>query len=270
MKIERFNSTPIARIPFLNAGRRPNQFYKDSVSVFHARSQLPSNLDAIIVTADLQGRETFPNHKFGPAQGLRLLGEVLPDHLFPILHNLDVHANQRIGAILAGDFYTYPDLRGRGGTGDVTSVWQSIANEYRWVVGVAGNHDTFGKRGQTFSQSNAHFLDGHRVDVDGLRIAGLSGVIGSPRKNFRRNHADYINELDDLLSQPTDIALMHEGPNAPHERGCRGIDDIREVIAMRSPKLVIRGHCHWPKPFVEYPSGVQVLNVDATVVIITN
>jgi len=185
------------------------------------------------------------------------------------LEQLGVNSGKQVGAILAGDFYTYPDLKGRGGSGDVTEVWQAFADEYRWVVGVAGNHDTFGERGRPFSRTNATFLDGQREEVDELRFAGLSGVIGNTRKNYRRSHEDYLFELDDILSGPTDILVMHDGPDAPDEKGCRGIEEAREIIERRKPNLVVRGHCHWPVPFVELSCGVQILNVDATVAILT-
>ena len=270
MEIIDFNFESIAEIKFLNAGRRPNQFYPDTVPVFHARvDQLSKELDAVIVTADLQGRELFPAGQHGPAQGLRLLGDVMPEKLVPCLDRLKVNSGDRVGAILAGDFYTCPDLKGRGGTGDVTSVWQAFADEYRWVVGVAGNHDTFGESGKPFSRTNAHFLDGNRTEVDGIRFAGISGVVGSPRKNFRRTHENFVYELDEILQVQTDIAVRHDGPDAPAESGCRGIEDVRKVVDRRRPGLVVRGHCHWPMPFVELSCGVQDLNVDATVAILT-
>ena len=49
-----------------------------------------------------------------------------------------------IGVLLAGDLYTVPALDRRGGSGDVTAVWRAFGDEFSWVVGVAGNHDTFG------------------------------------------------------------------------------------------------------------------------------
>ena len=50
-----------------------------------------------------------------------------------------------IGVLLAGDFYTVPALDRRGGSGDVTAVWKAFGDESSWVVGVPGNHDTFGE-----------------------------------------------------------------------------------------------------------------------------
>ncbi len=80
-------------------------------------------------------------HQTGPQ--LRLLGEWLPQILAEsILPGLPLPAG-RVGVLLAGDFYTVPSLDKRGGSGDVDSVWQAFGEHFHWVVGVAGNHDTY-------------------------------------------------------------------------------------------------------------------------------
>lgn len=269
MRIIDFETKPIGKIAFLNAGRRPNQFFRDTVDVFHGRvAHLPESLDAIVVSADLQGREFPGARQTSPEDGLRLLGEIMPDLLVEFLDKLGVNAQANVAAILAGDFYTYPDLRGRGGTGDVTAVWQSFADSYRWVIGVAGNHDTFGERSNLFSRKNAVVLDGQRTEKDGWSFAGISGVIGNPKKNFRRSHEDFLFALDDVIAQPTDVLVMHDGPSGK-QLGYKGIEEALEIVERKRPSLVVRGHCHWPTPLVEVRNNVQILNVDQTVVILT-
>ena len=69
----------IREIPFLNAGRGPGGFYRDTLPVHHGFvDELPEGMSAIIATADLQGRETFESSGGKP---IRLLGEVLPTPL---------------------------------------------------------------------------------------------------------------------------------------------------------------------------------------------
>lgn len=112
---------------------------------------LPDGLSAIIITSDLQGREHF-KHQTGPQ--LRLLGEWLPQVLADsILPGISLPAG-RIGVLLAGDFYTVSSLDKRGGSGDVDSVWQAFGEHFDWVVGVAGNHDTFGSAASLAIQTN--------------------------------------------------------------------------------------------------------------------
>lgn len=268
MRIESIQVDPVCEIPFLNAGRRAGGHYVDQLPVHLGDvSGLPESVAALVVTADLQGRERLDKKALRPP---RLLGETLPHILkTEILPEMEIREG-RIGVLLAGDFYTVPALDKRGGSGDVTQVWWAFAGEFDWVAGVAGNHDTFGSkpnRRPQFHSQRIHFLDGDRKVADGLKLAGLSGIIGNPSRAWRRTEEEYCHALEQLLTSDTDIVIMHDGPNAPAER-FRGSDSVRQVIEMLQPRLVVRGHSHWAKPLVELDNKVQVLNVDARVVVL--
>lgn len=269
MRILTFQSEPVLEVPFLNAGRGPGRFYEDRLPIHIGTvDRLPTGVDAILLTGDLQGRETFQQAGNSPP---RLLGEVLPRRLNEkILPRLELPPCSRIGAFLAGDFYTVPALDKRGGTGDVTSVWQAFGDHFAWVVGVAGNHDTFGSSPADPAglANHLHYLDGTRLNLADMKIAGIGGIIGNPSRVRRRSEDDYLNCLESLLEPRTDILIMHDGPDSPATRG-RGSTRIREVIKERRPQLVIRGHAHWKHPFAELAGGVQVVNVDARVVVLT-
>ncbi|HUG68117.1 MAG TPA: metallophosphoesterase [Pirellulaceae bacterium] len=226
---------------------------------------LPDGMSAIIATGDLQGRECFRNEGGPP----RLLGEVLPLQLVDnILPQLSL-ANGRIGVFLAGDFYTVPTLDKRGGSGDVCDVWRAFGDQFDWVVGIAGNHDTFGPDPNATPRFSGklHYLDHSCVRIDGLNVAGLGGIIGAPNRMRRRTEDDFLRAIEDLLEEQPDILLMHDGPDAP-SHGYRGSPLVRQLIELLRPALVVRGHVHWNEPFVELDGGVQVLNVDARVVIL--
>jgi hypothetical protein len=199
----------------------------------------------------------------------RLLGEVLPLQLVDeVLPQLQLPPGE-VGILLAGDFYTVPALDRRGGSGDVTSVWRAFADAFAWVVGVAGNHDMFGEHPSTKPRFHGpvHYLDASHIKISELLIAGLGGIMGNPAKLHRRSEADYLRALEALLENPTDILLMHEGPDAPLQ-GFRGSPRVREILEFCGPPLVVRGHAHWQVPWVEFSESVQVLNVDARVVIL--
>lgn len=267
MRILSINPEPIVEIPFLNAGRGPGGFYEDRLPVQEAVvDRLPDGVSAIIATADLQGRERFQDSPNGRP---RLLGEALPSRLATdILRELRLK-DRAIGVFLAGDLYTVPALDRRGGSGDVTAVWRAFGDEFSWVVGVAGNHDTFGadpKAPPRFSK-RLHYLDNDRVNIGGLKIAGLGGIIGNPRRPRRRSEEQYTGCLEALLRHQTDILITHDGPNEPAQR-LRGSPNIREVVERLKPSLVVRGHAHWKQPLVRLSGGVQVLNVDARVVVL--
>ena len=266
MRILELETKPIAELAFLNAGRGPGQYYEDILPVELAWvDQLPDGVVAIVVTSDLQGREHF-KHQTGPQ--LRLLGEWLPQLLAEsILPELSLPAG-RIGVFLAGDFYTVPALDKRGGSGDVTSVWQAFGQHFSWVVGVAGNHDTFGDHAKPPNfREPLHFLDKSSVNVDGLTIAGISGIVGNLDKPWRKSEEEFEEYIFSLQSAEPDVVLMHDGPGIP-ELGYRGSSRMLEAVSFLSKPLIIRGHAHWKQALAELPTGLQILNVDARVVIL--
>lgn len=268
MRIIEFQSSPVFEFRYLNAGKGSANFYEDRLPVHVARvDRLPEGVAALIATADLQGRERFQDGAGGP---IRLLGEVLPqrlvDEVFPALN---IHETGHVGALLAGDFYTVPALDKRGGTGDVTRVWNAFADSFGWVAGVAGNHDTFGdqpNRRPRFPR-RMYYLDGEVLEICGLRIAGIGGIIGSTEKPNRRSEEDYLATVKSLLERRPELLLMHEGPDGL-QSAQRGLPRIREILMPSDLNLVIRGHAHWDDPFVEFANGLQVLNVDARVVVL--
>ena len=92
---------------------------------------------------------------------------------------------------------------------------------------MAGNHDRFPSDWPT--AGNIHLLDGNMVTIDGIRLAGLGGIIGNPRKPMRRSAETYRRELQRLLAGSTDILILHEGPDVP-QQGFIGSELIREQL----------------------------------------
>ena len=267
MKVIALEPEPIEVISFLNAGKGTGAFYTDSLRIhLGIVDQLPAGTAAIVATADLQGRETLKHASGKPP---RLLGEVLPAILqaavFPTLNLPD----GKIGAVLAGDFYTVPGLDKRGGSGDVTGVWRAFAGVFDWVVGVAGNHDTFGRdfESKPALPPNSRLLDNKSTSIGNLKIAGLSGIIGNPSRPWRRTASDFVDSVVDLLSYRPDILIMHDGPDCP-ANGYPGVPMVRDAIATSPPTFIVRGHAHWKHPLAEIDGGHQVLNVDARAVIL--
>lgn len=284
MQVTSFETKPILEVPFLNAGRGQGSFYVDKLPVHLGTvDALPDGVSALVLTADLQGRSRFED-SIGPPP---LLGESLPTKLVnEILPELDLPAG-RVGALLAGDFYTVPNLDKRGGSGDVVPVWQAFGNQFDWVAGVAGNHDVFGsdaeqsnfqrswKKTQASTRvarklgcSRLHYLDEQSVTLDGLRIAGVSGIIGYPTKLQRRSEEDYLFAIESVLESQPDVLILHDGPDDPGLKQ-RGSSSVRETLEAHGDVLVVRGHSHWSQPFVELKHGVQVINVDCRVAILT-
>jgi len=229
---------------------------------------LPDGLDAIVLTSDLQGRE-WPSRS---GMAARLLGEVVAEELALLADLGTLPPADRVGVLLAGDFYAKPDLAaGRGGSGDVRVVWEAFRTRFRWVCGVAGNHDRFGTGPSDLaafaSFAGVIYLDGDVTNLDGLHVAGVGGIVGKASRDFRRTEDDYQATLNRLLLQEPDIVIVHGGPDIPGVN-LRGSELVRSCLLEASPTLLVCGHCHWDTPLQVLANGTQVCNVDARVVVL--
>ncbi len=143
---------------------------------------LPLGLHALVATGDLQSREL--------AAGNRLLGEAVAEQL---RREMDP---ERLGVLLAGDFYANEGSDKMGSSGEVGEVWRAFAKEFRWTAGVLGNHDRLKEPVEGTS-----LLDGQVVELDGLRIAGIGGIVGKAGRLLRRDLKSYLETLDQVLAQ---------------------------------------------------------------------
>ncbi|GAD51710.1 hypothetical protein MBEHAL_0470 [Halarchaeum acidiphilum MH1-52-1] len=126
---------------------------------------------------------------------------------------------------------------------------------------VAGNNEDFDvvdalRHGRVRSTDveNARLLAGDAVDVEGLRVAGLSGnyaptqydkprsaLVDERRRHFVREDVERATALDDV-----DVLLTHEAPHGTpvseeYDVGCTHIDDLLTAL---SPDLCLVGHHH--------------------------
>lgn len=260
MLIRSISRYPIHQISFVTAGNQPSIVQQILPILLAKVDALPPGLEAIIATSDLQGID--------PNSG-RLLGHLVAEDLEKLAEIGILPPPQQTGIILAGDLYA--KLNKRGGVGDVRSVWQAFNQRFRWVAGVGGNHDSFGRTQediQEFSQQiGINYLDGQIIEIDKLRIAGISGIIGNPNKAFRRLEKDFIKSIRALVQELPDILIMHEGPSHPEVK-LAGNDAIRKELMAAHNLLVVCGHSHWKVPITAVSKGVQVLNVDSRVVVL--
>jgi len=124
---------------------------------------------------------------------------------------------------------------------------------------VAGNNEAFDvierlRSGDAGGTRNANLLASTAVELDGLRVAGLSGnyaptqyeksrseLAGDRRRHFVRDDVERLYRLDDV-----DVLLAHEAPHGVLETdgydvGCRPLDDLLRSLA---PDLCLVGHHH--------------------------
>ncbi|HEU4732801.1 MAG TPA: metallophosphoesterase [Kofleriaceae bacterium] len=218
---------------------------------------LTGELDALIACSDLQGIVPGPGGRSEllGVQVAAVLGQLADDGVIP--------AAARTGVLLAGDLYSVAAANRRGGYGDVADVWVAFAERFAWVAGVAGNHDDVS--GVAGLGERVHLLDGHFAELDGLRIGGVGGIMGNPRKPGRRSEADQLRAIDRTLDHGVDILVLHEGPRGGDRQP--GNAAIRATIEAAAVGLTVCGHDHWRVPLADHACG-QILNVDARVVVL--
>ena len=260
LRIASIDDELIREIHYLNASSRGStEVERLPVARGTLAAPLGGDLDALLVCSDLQGVVPGPQGRSEllGVQVAAVLEELALDELIP--------PAARTGVILAGDLYSVPAANKRGGYGDVADVWGAFAARFAWVVGVAGNHDDVS--GVAKLGPRVHLLDGDVVEVDGLRVGGVGGIIGNPRKPARRSETDQLRAIERATDRELDILVLHEGPRGGAHQP--GNDAIRAALQAAEVGLTICGHDHWAHPLAEHASG-QILNVDARVVVLAS
>lgn len=271
MQILELESRPFHRVGYLNASKRGRP-ESASLPILRARvHRLPVGVDGILVASDLQG--VAADWRNG---GLtRLLGEELADVLCELGERGEVPPAGRIGVVLAGDLFSFPEANRRGGHGDVRSVWRAFASRFAWVVGVEGNHDGFGSdrdRRRFETERGVHLLDGTVVDLgspdEPWVVGGVGSVIGRYARVGRRDEEDFLAGLDLVLDARPQLVVLHEGPNGGSSRQPGNVT-LRERFVETPVPLVVCGHSHWNDPIATIERGPAVLNVDARAIFLT-
>jgi Icc-related predicted phosphoesterase len=221
-----------------------------------------ADVNFLIVCSDLQGAiEKDGEYK--------LIGEELPEFLKLLIElELSEKENQKIGVLLCGDLFT--SLEKRGSSGDVRDVWIKFKEQFDWVVGVAGNHDRFGdeaEKEEFKAIENIHLLHKETLEVDSLKVGGISGIIGRRDKTNRVDEKEYLDTLKVLLNRGLDLVLLHETPDFP-ELDFIGNAKIREVIEKEGLSTICCGHCYWDKTLVEFENKSLIMNIDSKLVIL--
>ena len=258
IKIE-LASEPYQEMPFLNAaGGRKGGAVRERLPFFRGKvTGLPLGCSSLVATGDLQGRTDFGDD---PAT---LLGCGVAEAL------TDIHAQAGLPnpasclGILAGDFYTVPNAAKRGGTGDVSGVWARMRGTFGGLAGVLGNHDLFGEaRSPRLPPTDC--LDGHVIEFGGLRIGGVSGIVGSVDRTNRRGPDEFEEVLLSVLIDSPDIVVLHAAPQA--DDGAPGDETIAAACkSVDFSGLIICGHVHW-RSRVQRCGNAVCLNVDGAVV----
>ena len=258
--IVELESNPYHALSYLNAGPKREGHRYDTLPFLRGRVQgLPSGFRALVAMGDLQGRSDFG------VDDETLLGVAVANELAEVQAGAGLPDPAECLGLLAGDFYTVPNASKRGGTGDVRLVWQVMAETFRGLCGVAGNHDTFGGGKGASSRPPQDCLDGRVMALGALRIGGVSGIAGGGGFTLQRKEpGKFASMLESVLTERPDILVLHAAPFVDKRHvGSEWVADI--LRASRYQGLVICGHCHWPER-IQQIGQATVLNVHEAVV----
>jgi len=216
---------------------------------------LPPGMEAMVLTADLQGRENGGKN--------RLLGESVAETLSALSEQGIIPP---LGAVvLCGDLFDYPDCHKRGGTGPVDEVFHAFSRITPRVIGVLGNHDELSN--PEALPGNVRVLDGQVAHLSGLLVGGVGGIVGNPQRHQRRTEDDFLAAMESVTDKKPDLLLLHQGPDAPNN-GQRGDTSIALSLVTGFAGLTVFGHTQWYWPWLVPMGAGQVLNVDARVVVV--
>ena len=266
MRILTLEPTPLHEWSYLSAASRGGSEPRTLPLLRATVDTLPADLEALIALSDLQGVATRAESEGAST----LLGEVLAEELAMLGDLGELPHPNHVGILLAGDLFSDSSGAVRGASGDVRSVWLAFAERFRWVAGVAGNHDTFGtprERERLCQRPGLHLLDGEVREVDGLRVGGVGGIIGRVDKPGRREEEDFLGVLGEVLGAGAEVLVLHQGPDEP-VREYRGSPGVRAALDVERSPLVVFGHCHWDEPLGVLSRGGQVLNVEGRAVLL--
>lgn len=270
MRVIEIDNIPIDTFTYKIVSSRDDCNYDGSRKI--SEKQLPilkgkveistKDIDALIIASDLQGN-------IDNGENSSLLGEQIAEYL-KLLIELEFNIlPQNVGIILAGDLYATLDKR--GGYGDVRQVYLNFRDNFKWVIGVNGNHDKIGENKvdeQQFKKvDKIYILHKQTKKIGNFTISGISGIIGNSLKPNRVEENEFLTSLKKLLVDKPDFIILHESPDYPDDK-FEGNEKIRQIIESSPKNLIICGHRFWKEPLRELRNGSQILNVNERVIIL--
>jgi len=155
-------------------------------------------------------------------------------------HNCLESDVQTINFIKESKNYDCCILLGDHSANDLNVITQIIPNDK--LYGVLGNHDSWNK----YDEYSITDLNGKVVEINGVRIAGISGSYKYKDSNeyAMYSHEDSIKIADSM--DEADILVSHDKPfTEDHHNGAHdGLKGITEYIYKNHISTHIHGHLH--------------------------
>ena len=147
------------------------------------------------------------------------------------------------------------------------------------VLTIYGNHEDIQVLSSLYNVKSNKYLpilmaDGEVYDLNGLRVAGISGVISKKRKTKkgvpRKTVEEYLEAAKKLTTQNVDVLLLHEAPYLPDlfpfmQQDFKS-EAALEAIRIIRPRLVVNGHMHPPEGYklATIPPNITYINIDSS------
>ena len=134
------------------------------------------------------------------------------------------------------------------------------------IVTIYGNHDNVNEL-----KRKTLLLDGTAVNIGGLMIGGVSGIVslkGTPTKSGtpRKKPEEFIEKARSLRG--VDVLLLHEAPYMPEVFGrmWRSVGPLTALSATEliKPKVLVVGHLHLAPALHALYKGIHVFHVDTS------
>jgi len=147
------------------------------------------------------------------------------------------------------------------------------------VLSIYGNHENMEVLAKLYNIKSDKYLpvlmnDGEVYEFEGIKIAGISGIISEKRRTKkgvpRKRPEEYLNIAKRLGGKNIDILLIHEVPYLPNLfKNIKDSTPTRtalEVIKIIRPRIVINGHMHPEEGFKVYkfPFNTYYFNIDSS------
>ncbi len=164
--------------------------------------------------------------------------------------------------------------------------WGSAINEAEFyellkkttVLTIYGNHENMDVLTKLYNVKTSNYLpvlmeDAKIYELNGLKIAGVNGIIAKKRKTKkgvpRRTPEEFLEVAEKLKGKDIDVLLMHETPHLPElfpfmARDFRS-ETALEIVRIIKPRLVVNGHMHSGgyKTHI-FPWGTRYIYIDSS------
>ena len=172
------------------------------------------------------------------------------------------------------EFISCGDMAGTDRVGEDASplpAFRGVLERFHRFHFVLGNHDSDHEDLHELKNFDGTpcLVDRAPREVGGREVAGVSGIVGNPRKPGRRSIEEFQRAVEEtgLVKRTSRVLLTHETPRVEGFRRCIGREDLTLWVQSLAPIAHVFGHCHL-NPISITKDRTLYINVDARIVLL--